>query len=267
MNQLQTFITKAKKSFRAKPLSWLLLIALLLLSAWIMFQTIKNDRLGFSTLTLWDWMELVIVPATIGFGVFFFSRAQSKSERLIAANHEEELMLQEFMSSMGNLILEKRLRYLDLSTETGKDLQIFARGITIMTLRGLVTPNPDGNNRRRGSLLRFLHESELVNGSNPIISLNKANLENAYLRKMDLRNVNLKGVSLYKAYLRGANLENANLSEAYMVKVDLRGANLHGANLENINLNDAIYGKYNGVETVWPENFDLTKHRLIRYRH
>ena len=58
----------------------------------------------------------------------------------------------------------------------------------------------------------------------------------AYLRDIDLVNMDLSDVDLSKADLRGANLSDADLRGANLTKADLRGAILRGTNLIGANL-------------------------------
>ncbi|MDQ5854538.1 MAG: pentapeptide repeat-containing protein, partial [Chloroflexota bacterium] len=57
---------------------------------------------------------------------------------------------------------------------------------------------------RKGILLRFLQESQLISATNPIISLRTADLSKADLRFADLRKANLSEADLSEANLHGA---------------------------------------------------------------
>jgi len=66
-----------------------------------------------------------------------------------------------------------------------------------------------------------------------------ANLANAKLRGLDLRNESLPLADFHQADLRDCDLTNANLKQAYFVKADLSGANLSGAILDRSNFRGA----------------------------
>jgi len=299
--QIQTIFSKISQSFTENPLGSILAILFIAGTCAIVIRTYQLDNLGFSDQTLFNWLQLVIIPVTLAVGAYLFSRVQSRSDQLIAANHEEELLLQGYMDAMSELILEKRLSSATGDTQEDKDLRNIARSRTLITLRGLVTPNPDGNNRRRGSLLRFLFETELIDKNNLLIDLKKANFEVAYARKFTLKSANLERADFYKACLRKANLREANLKRAYLVRADLRGTDLRGAiliranfretifgrsnendtdkkvtdlrgadltgakNLAGANLKGVIYGEYKGKSTKWPEDFDPDKHGAEKF--
>lgn len=192
--------------------------------------------------TLWDWMELLLVPGVLAAGAAWFSWIQNKlqreaEERHVKASREietdrfREAALQDYVDRISDLVLEKGLR----ESSSGTEVRDLARARTITVLRRL-----DGS--RKGALLRFLHESGLVDGAQPAISLNRADLGNAYLARADLSGSNLGGTILREAFLEAAHLGGADLSEAdlqgaILVPADLSGANLNRARLSMADLN------------------------------
>ena len=88
---------------------------------------------------------------------------------------------------------------------------------------------------RKGQVVEFLSGLNWINGSEdqePLLSLSKANLEEADLRRANLFGANLRGASL-----EGANLVGANLVGAYLRGANLVGAYLFGVrNLSNIQI-------------------------------
>ena len=87
---------------------------------------------------------------------------------------------------------------------------------------------------RKGTVVQFLHNADLIKKCQPIVALSGAdlqgirlattNLHNADLRDADLRDASLNSTNLSYADLRGTDLRGADLRNA-----DLRGANLAGA--------------------------------------
>ncbi len=78
---------------------------------------------------------------------------------------------------------------------------------------------------RKGSLIQFLHDCEL---------LERINLDEA-----DLSKANLKAKSLPRARLNNAHFEEADLSFADLRNIHLVGARLNKANLYMVNLREA----------------------------
>jgi hypothetical protein len=135
----------------------------------------------------------------------------------------------------------------------------FARERTLAALWQL-------DRERRGLLLRFLHEQDLMGEAeagegqeeDAIISLRDAllnredfsgvdlsgaYLRGAYLNRANLSRVNLSGANLQLAQLARADLTMANLSGAWSVSAYLGEANLSGANLSGANLSRAYLGE------------------------
>jgi uncharacterized protein YjbI with pentapeptide repeats len=101
---------------------------------------------------------------------------------------------------------------------------------------------------RKGRLLQFLNEANLINPKDPVIDLSGADATHADLSNDYLVSANLRGANLSGANLSGADLSAADLSCAPPVEfgmtsslncTDLSGANLSSANLNNANLSCA----------------------------
>jgi hypothetical protein len=223
--------------------------------------------------TLWAWLELLIIPVVLAGGAMWFSRAEreaehkiaeerSKSEREIADDRLREAALQAYLDRMTDLLLEKELH----TSKEEDEVRAVARARTLTTLRQL-----DGT--RKGTLLRFLYEADLINRDNAVIRFEAAGLSGADLNGASLSGADLSGANLFKAFLNGANLGGANLFKAFLHRAglngvnlsgadlggaDLHGAKLRGANLTGANLSGTDLSKitYND-HTIWPNNFTL----------
>jgi uncharacterized protein YjbI with pentapeptide repeats len=209
------------------------------------------------TKTLWDWMQLLIVPFVLAIGAFLFNFTTSQNEQKIALQRDQtehevaldnqrETLLQAYLDRMSELLLLHHLRHSDPHSE----VRYIARARTLTVL-----PRLDAS--RKGSLIKFLYESSLID----VVNLSGANLSRAYLsearlNRANLNEANLSGVILNLADLSEANLSGANLSEADLSLSNLSDANLSGAILRMANLRDAIL---NRVNLNWA---DLSEARL-----
>ena len=208
-------------------------------------QTSLNAERGK---TLWDWMELLIIPLVLAGGAFFLNQSERAVEREIvekraelerenAKDHQREQALQAYLDRMSELLINDSLQ-----TTRKKSVRNVARTRTLSVLRDL-----DG--RRKGEVIKFLHEAGLINNDKPIIELFKADLRGA-----DLSYTNLRGASLYGANLEGANLEEINIvivtpefSGKATLLVDERGVryeepdeiNFQGTNMQKTILRNA----------------------------
>jgi hypothetical protein len=260
--------------FRKNPLNWIFIttaIIIVFLLAWASYLHYGEGRdwaewTGFGKYTgdvppedrrktLWDWMELLIIPAILGVGAILFNKSQKDNEQRLAMDRQREDALQSYLDNMAELILkEKLIDKKDIEHDSTVDV---ARLRTITTLRILDT-------ERKNILFRFLRdanladfllcgaslsEAELPNVLMHDISLQSAslrgaNLSGASLRYADLREANLWEANLSEANLSRARLNDANLSEAKLrgaklMRTNLYGANIKGADLRGVNLTEA----------------------------
>jgi uncharacterized protein YjbI with pentapeptide repeats len=190
--------------------------------------------------TLWDWLQLFIVPlALAAIGLWFsaqqdahqqeIEKKRAKSERHIEEQRAQDAALQAYLDQMSQLMLEGGLR----GSEEGSEVRTLARARTRTVLGRL-------DSRRKGSVVQFLYEASLINKENPVVSLSDVRLSGANLSHLELSDANLS-----EAELSDANLSDANLSEAKLEGADLSlallpGADLSGAALKGAILSDAI---------------------------
>jgi len=60
--------------------------------------------------TLWDWMQLILIPAVLTLGAFLFNRAERSSEQAAVLYNQRATALQTYLDRMSELLLEKNLR-------------------------------------------------------------------------------------------------------------------------------------------------------------
>jgi len=199
--------------------------------------------------TLWDWLQLLIVPLVLAVGGFGFSQMQKTTEQRSTTDNQREAALQAYIDKISELLLKE---HLDERTADGKlkpeydQVRKIARVRTITILFQL-------DSRRIGSVFTFLREAGLMSTTlnDNVVSLNEADLRTVNWSRADLHEADLRGANLGGANLRGANLHGADLSgadliladlyrahlgEANLSKADLRQANLLRANLHKVNL-------------------------------
>jgi uncharacterized protein YjbI with pentapeptide repeats len=198
---------------------------------------------GFQGKTVWDLLQLLIVPLALVVIGFLFSVQQearqqqienqrAKAERELAEERAQGEALQDYLDKMGSLLLEKDLR----ASEENSEVRTLARARTLTVLERL-DPN------RKTAVMEFLMEAELVQsvdgGRGPIMPLTGANLSGADLNDANLLNADLSTANLRDANLSDANLSRADLSDANLPKADLSKAELSDADLSKADLFDA----------------------------
>jgi hypothetical protein len=224
--------------------------------------------------TLWDWMQLLIIPLVLAGGALLFNfviskneqratQARDQTERSIAFDSQREAALQTYLDKMSELLLERSLRK---STE-GDEVRDIARARTLTVLRRL-------DSGRKASVLQFIYESNLISiidlqeASLTEIKLISARLGNANLSRADLSRADLSKSSLWSTNFRDANLSLSNLSEAILRgavlqgtqisgsilrQADLSKANLSGANLSGVDLSGVDLSRANLSDAIMNE--------------
>jgi uncharacterized protein YjbI with pentapeptide repeats len=202
--------------------------------------------------TLWDWLELALVPALLLLLSYQLQQIEKdradQHEQLAsdaaAANLRNEAQ-QAYFDRMAKLLLDKELKN-ELfskrqanSTEIDNSVLDVARILTVTILKRL-----EGDKELTDEVLYFLREVELLefvleNAILKNIKLVKPDLYRASLNRANLENIDLKGATLILADLEKAILKNAQLESVTLTEANLMGAHLEGANLKNANLEDA----------------------------
>lgn len=188
-------------------------------------------------ITLWDWAQLLIIPAVLASGGIFFNQSQQERDRQSADRRAQDDALEAYLDDMTDLMINYHLRSPPQGEdEDSEDVRDVARARTLTVLARL-----DG--ARKAHVVQFLFDSGLIHKGKPAVDLSGADLREADLRTVFLSGANLRGTHLSKAHLsrdlfgadlsnadlREADLSNANLSEADLSYADLRGADLKNA--------------------------------------
>jgi pentapeptide repeat protein len=205
--------------------------------------------------TLWDWLQLLIIPAvlavagyvinlTISRGEQAATEQRAKSEReaadklakteqdiakqryeqdqQIALDKQREDLLQAYLDRMSELLLKEQLR----SSAVDAEVRNVARVRTITVLTQL-------DARRIGYVFAFLREAKLmsVTKDDNAISLKNADLQAVDWSQADLRGANLRGANLNGAIFFSITYVPRAFSGTIVISIhaDLSGANLRGA--------------------------------------
>jgi uncharacterized protein YjbI with pentapeptide repeats len=211
---------------------------------------------GFRGRTVWDWLQLLVVPLMLVAVGFWFTTQQevrqqqiedqradqaqnietqrAEAEQDLAKQRAQDEALQAYLGQMSQLLLEKDLR----NAEEGSVVRTLARARTFVALQRL-----DAEHNQ--TIARFLGDSKLIETDGTTISLLRgASLDHADLAGVDLENADLSGANLHKANLENANLDDANLEGADVTDASMKGASFDHANMQhlfafNVNLSGA----------------------------
>jgi hypothetical protein len=181
----------------------------------------------FSKKTLWDWLDLLIVPVVLAIGGYLFTQFENRRTQMIANQRSQDDTLQAYLDHIESLFFDenasKELHSLERERGEPNKVRTLARARTLTALDQV-------GSSRKGTIVTFLREAHLIlirdenREVDPIIALSHANL---------------KGASLVNAFLLNASLSRADLSGADLSGADLSGAKLNGAILKKARLGTA----------------------------
>ena len=148
--------------------------------------------------TLWDWLQLLIIPLVIAGGGYLFTLAMRRNEQQNTMDNQRQAALQGYIDKISELLLHEHL-----GESSTPEMQAIARARTVTVLY-ILDPV------RRGSLIRFLSQANIlmicVEDALVGIDLSGADLTRVNLNKINLEKANLQGANLREASLQGTNL-------------------------------------------------------------
>jgi hypothetical protein len=237
-----------------KQVSWTVGIIAVIVGAYIFLRfayvrewkwtgLVKNP--DYHNRTLWDWLNLLIIPAVLAAGGLWFNQRQQARAEMSETQRAQDEALQAYLDKMSDLLIDN-----DLHKKEGDydETRVTARAHTLAVLERL-------DAKRKRTVLLFLREARLINrykycprGQEQevtyyphYVGLGGADLSGAYLE--DARLISTSGHE-------PVSLKEANLKDAVLHCADLRGADLSGADLSGANLNQAKLGQ---ADLPYPE--------------
>jgi uncharacterized protein YjbI with pentapeptide repeats len=168
--------------------------------------------------TLWDLLELLIVPVILAAGAYWLQHSFKKREQYRLEQQAQEATLQSYLDKVTDLLVKENA----LDSQLGPTERAILRSRTLTAIRTL-------NGTRKGIIARFLAEADLIVGDNPVIW--GVDLERADLSGADLTNINLSGANLANANLEGAVLHAANMRNAVLLDANLSDVVFHSGEI------------------------------------
>lgn len=184
--------------------------------------------MAISQQTFLEWADAIGVPIIVVViaGIFVIAAQKSgdraQTERENQLYRAREATLRAYLDRVSDLVLEKGLANSDVdSPERAIALARTHNALTIL----------DGP--RKGLLIKFLKDSQLIRNGQTVISLRLADLTNSNLGGIDLRGCDFSGANLRDAYLYDSDFRGSNLENCVLTNADLRFGNFEGCVLTN----------------------------------
>jgi hypothetical protein len=127
--------------------------------------------------TLWDFFDLIVIPAVLAIGAILFNKSQKDNEQKISDDRQKEQALQNYLDKIAELLLEKNR--LDKDETLWDPVLEVAQIRTITALRSL-------DSARKNLVLQFLRDSGMG-----VFLLQGASLEDIELSNINLYKINL----------------------------------------------------------------------------
>lgn len=224
--------------------------------------------------TLWDWLSLLIAPASLlAFGSWIQARQEEEKiqrenvAKKQAEDNQQEEALEAYLANISKLSMEDRLSFFvekkscGLLTEDEQFLfnagMSIVRARTISILRRLSIEISEENEqackiiiaksgKRKGQVLLFLYESKFLKKQvEPEEVEALLDLRNADFRDIDVEGEDFSNADLRNGFFTNAKFSYSDLSNAILSDALFANANLTKTNLSNSDLRDALFFKAN----------------------
>lgn len=176
--------------------------------------------IGFKDKKLWDWLELLIVPALLTFLSFFITSNVNKKQQEIENQRYQQSVMREYLKDMTELSAQTPSP--SKSTKNAGTLSSVASARTLTALNEL-------DKERKRDVMEFLSNSGL-------------------LQQIHLRRANLQGTDLSFLWLKDADMQNSNLKNTKFYAANIGGANLKYVVMDDADFRGAVYDKCTRVD-------------------
>ena len=227
---------------------------------WFGFRFSTTNDLGFSIRTLWDWLELLLIPIFLTTGAWIVSYFDKKTSLETEKENQMQKILDAFIDKISSFYLKEEIT---CTSKLSSGLEKVLRTQVLSALRQL-DPN------RKAELLQIIYEMNFIQNE-PKISLHGANFNNINLVSAPLGNSTIKGASFVDANFRNSNLENSVFIGSDFTNADFRGSDLKNtdfsySNLKGVNFSNCIltetclkYPEYSSNKFQWGGLIRYTK--------
>lgn len=223
---------------------------------WTGFGPYDEATQGPRSKTLWDWLELLIVPTALGVGAVIFQYLENRRERQWREELNQQRIFDEYMDDISKVLSQQALD--ELVDDHKKRLLLSAQTASVLNRLLL---------ERKLAILQFLHQANLITVRRPWVTDSEERksgrsiitLRNAILNNVDLTAVGryelIYNIDLSESNLRSANMNNTRISDCFLQEAELTRINLqeseidkhcsfHNANMEGANLS---YSRISGA--------------------
>jgi uncharacterized protein YjbI with pentapeptide repeats len=215
--------------------------------------------------TLWDWLQLLLVPVVLASVAFAFNAGQASINQQLQDQSKQEQVINDYLNQMSTILLQYKLH----DSQPGTPIRALAQASTLAALDRL-------DSAHKNIIVLFLYRADILKyhyykhnetecgdpkvlkkqfpDENPIITLSQGHLEG-----VTISDLGLSCIDLHNMYLDGSNfsasvLDRADLGLSFATKADFSNTSMNSANLYYLDLEDANlqgaklqYANMNGI--------------------
>ena len=130
---------------------------------------------AYTKRTLWDWLQLLIIPAVLAGVGLWFNRQQREQELQTADSRAQDEALQAYLDQMSDMLIPNNDQPSLSDEHPPESLKTVARARTLTVL-------PRLDSGRKARVVQFLHESGLLTVDSRLLDLSGADLSRTDLR-------------------------------------------------------------------------------------
>jgi uncharacterized protein YjbI with pentapeptide repeats len=215
--------------------------------------------------TLWDWLQLLLVPVVLAIVAFAFNAGQASMNLQLQEQNQQEQVVNNYLNQMSNLLLQYHLH----DSKLGDPIRAIAQAYTLTALDRL-------DSEHKNLIILFLYRADLLKyhyyknketecgdpkvlkkqfpDESPIITLSQGHIEGVTINDLglsciDLHNMNLEGSNFSTSVLDRADLGLSFATNADFSHTSMKAANLYYLDLSNANLQGALlqYANMKGI--------------------
>jgi hypothetical protein len=196
---------------------------------WTGFQYLVKSEQGFSYRTLWDWLDLLIIPLVLVIGGWLLASADKEAAQKTEQSNQRQNILNSFIEKISSFVLVEDFR----NPKKNSEIIQIARALITSTFRQL---DPE----RKSEALQVIYELHLID-KGPIINLFGVDFDKINLERAPILGAEIKGAYFRKACLKNANLQGSIFLGSDFSRADFRGANLKHTDLSETTLDGANF--------------------------
>jgi uncharacterized protein YjbI with pentapeptide repeats len=200
--------------------------------------------------TLWDWLQLLLVPVVLAIVAFSFNAGQASTNQQLEEQSKQEQVVNDYLDQMSTILLQYHLH----DSQPGDPIRALAQASTLTALDRL-------DSEHKSIIVLFLYRADILkyhyykhnetecgdpkvlkkqfHDENPIITLSQGHIEGVTINDLGLSCIDLHNMYLEGSNFSASDLDRADLGLSFAMNADFSHTSMIAANLYFLDLADA----------------------------